>query len=86
MEPEKIVFPCDYPIKVLARAGDDLRAQIDAIFTAEFLAFEASQVTVRQSAQANFVALTYLMNVQGVEQLKSLHQALMKTDGVVMVL
>ena len=32
------------------------------------------------------VAMTYLMNVQGVEQLKSLHQALMKTDGVVMVL
>lgn len=86
MEPEKIVFPCDYPIKVLARASDDLRAQIDAIFTAEFLAFEASQVTVRQSAQANFVAMTYLMNVQGVEQLKSLHQALMKTEGVVMVL
>jgi putative lipoic acid-binding regulatory protein len=86
MEPEKIVFPCEYPIKVLARASDDLRAQIDAIFTAEFLAFEASQVTVRQSAQANFVAMTYLMNVQGVEQLKSLHHALMKTEGVVMVL
>lgn len=86
MEPEKIVFPCEYPIKVLARASDDLRAQIDAIFTAEFLAFEASQVTVRQSAQANFVAMTYLMNVQDVEQLKSLHHALMKTEGVVMVL
>lgn len=86
MEPEKITFPCDYPIKVVARASDDLRAQIDAIFTAEFLAFEAHQVTVRQSAQANFVAMTYLMKVERLEQLKSLHEALMKTDGVVMVL
>ena len=28
MEPEKIIFPCDYPIKVVARASDDLRERI----------------------------------------------------------
>ena len=28
MEPEKIEFPCDYPVKVVARASQDLRQQL----------------------------------------------------------
>lgn len=86
MEPEKISFPCDYPIKVVTRARDGLREQLDAIFTVHFGDFEASRVSIRESAQSNFISYTYLMVAQGVEQLSALHTELRGTEGVVMVL
>lgn len=86
MEPEKITFPCDYPIKVVARAGVGLRQQLDALFTQHFGPFEPQRVAVRQSAQAAFVAHTYTMTVQHVDQLGALHTDLKQVEGVVMVL
>ena len=86
MEPEKIVFPCDYPVKVVARRSDELRARLDAAFTAQFGAFTADRVTQRDSAQQNFVSYTYLMFVRNVEQLSALHTELQQIDGVVMVI
>ena len=84
--PEQIQFPCDYPIKVVTRSAEGLRARIDAIFAEHFGPFEAHRVTVRESAQANFIAYTYLMVVENVGQLSALHGSLRATDGVVMVL
>lgn len=86
MEPEKIVFPCDYPIKVVARRSEDLRAQLDAVFTAQFGPFTADRVTQRDSAQQNFISYTYLMFVRDVEQLRTLHADLQQIDGVMMVI
>jgi len=86
IEPEKIVFPCDYPIKVVARAEDGLRQRLDALFAQHFGEFEPHRVAVRQSAQASFVAHTYTMVVQHVDQLGALHTDLKLVEGVVMVL
>ena len=86
MEPEKITFPCDYPVKVVARSTEDLREHLDSIFAEHFGGFDAARVAVRPSAQANFVSFTYTMVVQNVEQLKSLHGALQKHPAVVMVI
>ena len=86
MEPEKIVFPCEYPVKVVARASDDLRERLDEIFTQHFGAFEAHRVSVRESAKANFVAITYTMLVQHVDQLGAVHTDLKKRSDIVMVL
>ena len=86
MEPEKITFPCDYPVKVVARASEDLRERLDKIFAQHFGPFEMHRVSVRQSAQANFISLTYLMNVQHVDQLDAVHKDLQQHADVVMVL
>jgi putative lipoic acid-binding regulatory protein len=86
MDAEKIIFPTDYPIKVVARASADLRPRIDAIFVRHFGDFSLDRVTVRDSAQSNFVALTYLMLVQSSAQLGPLHNELQDSEGVVMVL
>lgn len=86
MEPEKIVFPCDYPVKVVARASQDLRERLDGIFTRHFGEFEAHRVAVRESARANFVSITYTMLVQHVDQLGAVHGELQKITDVVMVL
>jgi len=29
--PERLSFPCDYPIKVMVRVEDGVRSQVDAI-------------------------------------------------------
>ena len=85
--PPRITFPCaDYPIKVVARAGDDLRARLDAVFVRHFGAFDVERVTVRGSAQQNFVSFTYLMHVHDPSQLAAAHAELMQEPGVVMVL
>ena len=86
MEPERITFPVDYPIKVVAKASEDLRARVDAVFSRHFGDFEAHRVSQRASAQSNFVALTYLMWVEAESQLGALHSDLRAEDGVMLVL
>ena len=86
MEPEKISFPCDYPIKVVTRARAGQREQLDAIFAGHFGRFDSERVSVRESTQSNFVSYTYLMVAQGADQLSALHIELRETEGVVMVL
>lgn len=83
----RITFPCPrYPIKVVARASEDLRARLDAVFARQFGAFAEDRVLVRNSAQQNFVSFTYHMDVDDPSQLAALHADLMQEAGVVMVL
>ncbi|MGC4028335.1 MAG: DUF493 domain-containing protein [Steroidobacteraceae bacterium] len=86
MEPERITFPAEYPIKVIARADEGLRKRLDAIFGRHFGEFPAHRVTERPSAQSAFIALTYLMIVEAEAQLGALHTDLKDVDGVIMVL
>jgi hypothetical protein len=86
-DPTKIAFPCaDYPVKVVARASEDLRARLDAVFTRHFGTFDAGRVVERPSARQNYVSYTYLMHVDEPSQLASVHVELMRESGVVMVL
>jgi putative lipoic acid-binding regulatory protein len=86
MEPERISFPVEYPVKVVARVAPDLRAQVDAAFLRHFGAMSAEQVSERASANSNFVALTYVPVVHSEAQLQALHADLKLVTGVIMVL
>jgi putative lipoic acid-binding regulatory protein len=86
MEPEKISFPTDYPIKVVARPELALRAGIDAVFERHFGALGTGNPAEKSSAQGNFVSLTYLMRVENVEQLVALNADLQALPGVLFVL
>jgi len=86
MEPERISFPTEYPIKVIARAGEGLRQRLDEVFARHFGEFGANRVSERASAQSSFIALTYLMEVQDAAQLPPLNEELRAMDGVIMVL
>ena len=86
MEPERITFPAEYPIKVIARANEGLRQRLDEIFTRHFGEISQQQVAERPSAQNSFVAFTYLIVVQAESQLGPLHAELQRVDGVIMVL
>jgi putative lipoic acid-binding regulatory protein len=86
MEPERISFPVEYPIKVVARAAPELRALVDAAFARHFGTLAPGKVSERASSHSNFVALTYVPVVQNEAQLHALHIDLKLLDGVVMVL
>jgi uncharacterized protein len=86
MEPERISFPSDYPIKVVARSEVKLRAEVDAIFEKHLGTLPPGNPTERPSGQGNFIALTYVMRVERVEQLSALNSELQKLPGVLFVL
>jgi putative lipoic acid-binding regulatory protein len=86
MEAEKITFPTDYPIKVVARSELKLRAEIDAVFERHFGVLPAGAPAERPSAQGNFISLTYVMRVERVEQLTSVNTDLQALRGVMFVL
>lgn len=86
MEPERITFPTQYPIKVIARTREGLRDHLDEVFERHLGAFEAHQVSERPSAREAFTALTYLLVVEAESQLGPLHADLQAVEGVIMVL
>ena len=86
MDPERIEFPADYPIKVVARTLPTLRERIDAIFARHFGPQVAHGVGERQSAQGQFFSLTYVPRIDNEDQLRALHADLTALDGVMMVL
>jgi putative lipoic acid-binding regulatory protein len=86
MQPERIEFPTDYPIKVVARAQPALRARLDAIFARHFGPQPPDSVGERHSSQGHFISLTYVPRVESEEQLRALHGDLSAVDGVMMVI
>jgi putative lipoic acid-binding regulatory protein len=85
-EPPKIAFPCDYPIKVLGRSADDLHEVILAVFERHAPGFDRTTVSARASSKGTFTAITITITATGREQLDALHQDLLATGRVQMVI
>lgn len=85
-EPPKIEFPCDYPIKVLARTAEDLHEAIFAVFEEHAPGFDRKTVTARASSKGTFTSITITIIATGPDQLEALHQGLLATGRVQMVI
>jgi putative lipoic acid-binding regulatory protein len=85
-ETPRLTFPCDYPIKVMARAHPALRSRVDAIVERHAGPVDLSAVTERPSAQANFVGITYVIRAQSEAQITELFEALKLVPDVLLVL
>ncbi|MCR9105533.1 MAG: DUF493 domain-containing protein [Gammaproteobacteria bacterium] len=85
-DPPTIEFPCDYPIKVLGRSSDAFESVILQVFTEHAPGFDRSSITVRASSKGTFTAMTVVITATGPEQLSALHQDLMATGHVQMVI
>lgn len=85
-EPPKIEFPCDYPIKVLGRRGEGFQELVIEIFELHAPGFDQRSITVRDSAKGTFCAMTITITATGTDQLQALHEALMATGRVQMVI
>lgn len=85
-EPPKIEFPCDYPIKVLGRSCDDFESLIVEVFERHAPGFDQAAIAVKRSSKGTFTSMTITITATGPEQLKALHEDLMATGVVNMVI
>ena len=85
-EPPRIEFPCDYPIKVLGRSHDDLEQVIYTVFERHAPGFDQETVVIKASSKGTFTSLTITITATGPDQLDALHQELMSTGLVQMVI
>lgn len=83
---ELLTFPVAYPIKVVGRRSNTLRADIDAIVREHVPDLEDSQISERASNQQHFLAITYTINARSREQVIALANALQANENVIMLI
>jgi putative lipoic acid-binding regulatory protein len=83
---ELLKFPVAYPIKVVGRRSDHLRASIDAIVRTHVPDLDESQVTERASNQQHFLSITYTITARSREQVVALANALQESKDVIMLI
>ena len=82
----KIEFPCDYPIKVMGRSSDAFESVILDVFERHAPGFDQQTVVAKVSSKGTFTSLTITITATGPEQLETLHQDLLATGHVTMVI
>ena len=85
-EDELLKFPVEYPIKVVGRRSEGLRAAIDAIVREHVPDLTDAQITERASNQQHFISITYTINAQSKEQVIALANALKSNKDVIMLI
>ena len=85
-EPKLLQFPCRYPIKVMVRASESMRAQLDAIVTRHAGTLEPGDISERPSAQQNYAGITYHITARDEAHIASLFAELKALPGVILVL
>ncbi|HEB28899.1 MAG TPA: DUF493 domain-containing protein [Porticoccus sp.] len=85
-EAPKIEFPCDYPIKVLGKAGAELHALVIEVMECHAPGFDQARITVRDSRNGTFQAITVTITATGESQLQALFDDLKVSPLVQMVL
>lgn len=83
---ELLTFPTAYPIKVVGRRSDTLRATIDAIVREHVPDLADDQISERASKEQHFLAITYTINAQSKEQIVALASALQANKDVIMLI
>lgn len=86
MEPPRIEFPCDYPIKVIGEVSDDGISEIVAIVRQHAPEVTPDQVSTRDSRNGNFRSVRVTIVATGEEQLRALHEDLIALPNVRLVL
>ena len=85
-ETSPLVFPTDYPIKVVGRREAGLRSRIDEVMLRHVPDLTPDRIRERASGQGNFVSTTYTIVARSREQVVALVTELSATDGVMMVI
>ena len=85
-EASPLVFPTDYPIKVVGRRDEGLRTRIDAVMSRHVPDLEPQHISERASGQGNFMSITYTIVARSREQVVALVNELSATEGVLMVI
>jgi putative lipoic acid-binding regulatory protein len=71
-----IVYPCDFPIKVMGRAQDGFLDAMAAIARGFDPGFDAATIETRPSSGGRYLGLTLTVRVHSRAQLDDLYRAL----------
>ena len=82
----KIEFPCDYPVKVMGRSVPEFETVITDVIERHSPGFPRESMSLRASREGTFVSLTVQITATGKAQLKRLHEDLLATGLVNMVI
>ena len=85
-EAPKIEFPCDYPIKVLGKAGQELHTLVIDVMESHAPGFDQTKITVRDSRKGSYQAITVTITATGEAQLVDIFSDLKTNPLVHMVL
>lgn len=86
-EAPKIEFPCpDYPIKVIGKNAVDFRGFVIETVQKHAPDLELDKVKAADSSKGTFQSITLYITATGEAQLKALHEDLIASDRVKMVL
>lgn len=86
VEMPKIDFPCAYPIKIMGLATEGFEGQVVAVVRKHAPGFTDENVSVRPSSNANYLAITIVIEATGMEQLTAMFEELKTIASVKMVL
>jgi len=81
-----LVFPSDFPIKIMGRRSDDFAATIVAIVLQHAPDFDPATLEIRASRRANYLSLTATVRATSRAQLDALYRALTGHPAVQVVL
>jgi putative lipoic acid-binding regulatory protein len=79
-------FPCNFPIKVMGRAGEDFVAVVAEIVRRHSPGLESEQISTRLSRDGNFVAVTFTIVAESRGQLDTLYEELSAHERILMAL
>lgn len=81
-----IEFPCEFPLKVMGRTSGGFRELVVGLVENETGPLAEGSVSLRESREGNFVALTVTVRVNDQDQLDAVYRALSSHERVLMVL
>ncbi len=82
----KIEFPCRYPIKVMGLASPQFEQEVLALVQRHAPEARDEHMTVRPSNNGNYLAITVVIEAQGIEQLSVMFEDLRTHASVKLVL
>ena len=86
MSKPRLQFPTDYPIKIIGRPSDELRARVHAVVLRHSPGLEAERVSERLSGNGNFLSISYTLLAESREQIEALTVELKACDGVMLLI
>ncbi len=81
-----LVFPTEFPIKVMGRRVDEFAQTMVAVICAHAPDFDPATVEIRTSREGNYLSLTATINATSRQQLDELYRALSSHPLVKVVL
>jgi putative lipoic acid-binding regulatory protein len=79
-------FPCEFPVKIMARAHDTLENDVLEIVKCHAPDCDSHTLKRRKSANGNYIGLTITITATSKEQLDNLYRSLHAYEHCVMLL